>query len=333
MSKKETKQNTNTTPAVDALDKAKKMIEESISLYRKGNLSEAESLRGKVNTILDGYAAKLAESTFNLYGKDKNFGIIHAVIESASPLLYKTNEGKKAIAEYVKLVKEDKNLQRQYALYSELSSAVDVPNLDAYINEAIAIAKENTTRKSILESNQKLIDFIKKHNIEEDVEMTDEELNLYESIGYLVANEKTISNLADHAWAMDNIKRHMQERIEESKANAKLSEKAVTTESIEESMNKIVDGLNESEKELVLSIKEAKESNNKEKLHQIFNELKESALSALDEVISESTEDAGNFRKLIALRSKISMRPFNESTMSKDIVEMLEIKNTLADGE
>jgi len=82
--------------------------------------------------------------------------------------LYETDEGKKVIANYIKLIKENKILKRQYDLYAQIeegvSSYIKESAKDEYVNE-ILNSISDIPKKELSEANDKLFWFLLNNEI------------------------------------------------------------------------------------------------------------------------------------------------------------------------
>jgi hypothetical protein len=95
---------------------------------------------------------------------------MHEFFSSKIGELYESKQGKKIIADYMKLIKEDNILRQQYNLYTQLDEGVsnvikeNKENATEYVNEMLN-SFEGITRKQITESNNKLFWFLMNNNI------------------------------------------------------------------------------------------------------------------------------------------------------------------------
>jgi hypothetical protein len=84
--------------------------------------------------------------------------------------LYETKKGKKIIGDYIKLIKENKILRKQYDIYSQLEEGVSVvikenkENAGEYVNEMLS-SFDGITKKQLKESNNKLFWFLMNNNV------------------------------------------------------------------------------------------------------------------------------------------------------------------------
>lgn len=315
------------------LQKAEELMKQALIAYRDGNFEQGDLLRQKSNELFD-LGKNDIENTQNnissLYGENKNFGIIHKVFENNSPELYKSKNGRKVIASYIKTIKEDKNLLSQFQLYNTLYNVHDLTNSEKFVNEALSIIP-NLKLNDLLKSNQKLIDIIKKNNLNEEIEIDDKTENLFESIEYVLTNKKSFKTLAGYINATSNITNF----INENKSNTDnlVDEQKnidVTLNSfLHEIEEKYGDALTEEEKTFVQELVDAKADSKLEKQKKLFSKCKNEALEVINDVLRES--EGSVKEKLLSIKERVLNREFNESTLVKDVAEMLEIKDTLSE--
>ena len=100
----------------------------------------------------------------------RSFNKMHAFFTSKIGKLYETEEGKSIIGNYIKLIKENKILRKQYDLYTQLEEGVpniikeNKENSLEYVNE-ILNSFNGITKKQLKESNNKLFWFLMDNNI------------------------------------------------------------------------------------------------------------------------------------------------------------------------
>lgn len=315
------------------LQRAEELMKKALMAYRDGNFEEGELLRQKSNELFDLGKDEIENTQNNInnvYGENKNFGIIHKIFENNSPELYKTKDGRKVIASYIKTIKEDKNLLSQFQLYNTLCHVHDLSDSERFVNEALSMIP-NMNLDDVLKSNQKLIDIIQKNRLNENVEIDDSTENLFESIEFVLTNKKTFKTLASYVNATSNITTFINEN--KNKSNVEnINVKDIDTElnnfllEIEE---KYEDVLTEDEKTLVQELVDAKSDSKSEKQKNIFNKCRNEALEAINNVLKEAEGEVRE--KLLSIKERVLSREFSEFSLVKDVAEMLEIKDTLTE--
>lgn len=312
------------------LQKAGELMKKALMAYRNGNFEEGELLRQQSNELFDLGKDEVERMQYNIYGENKNFGIIHKVFENNSPELYKTKNGRKVIASYIKTIKEDKNLLSQFQLYNTLYNVHDLSDSEKFVNEALSIVP-NINLDDVLKSNQKLIDIIQKNNLNEEIEIDDSTENLFESIEFVLTNKKSFKTLASYVNATSNITSFINENKNKTNTDNVVSENIDTALNsfMVEIEKKYENVLTEAEKSFVQELVDAKADSKNEKQRNIFNKCKNEALETINGVLSEADGDVKE--RLLTIKERLLNREFNESSLVKDVAEMLEIRDTLSE--
>lgn len=312
------------------LQKAGELMKKALMAYRNGNFEEGELLRQQSNELFDLGKDEVERMQYNIYGENKNFGIIHKVFENNSPELYKTKNGRKVIASYIKTIKEDKNLLSQFQLYNTLYNVHDLSDSEKFVNEALSIVP-NINLDDVLKSNQKLIDIIQKNNLNEEVEIDDSTENLFESIEFVLTNKKSFKTLASYVNATTNITSFINENKNKTNTDNVVSENIDTALNsfMVEIEKKYENVLTEAEKSFVQELVDAKADSKNEKQRNIFNKCKNEALETINSVLGEADGDVKE--RLLTIKERLLNREFNESSLVKDVAEMLEIRDTLSE--
>jgi len=93
----------------------------------------------------------------------RSFNKMHAFFTSKITDLYETVEGKKIIGNYIKLLKENAILRRQFDLYTQLEEGVTKyikeSGKEEYVNEILK-SFDGMTKKQLTEANNKLFWFL-----------------------------------------------------------------------------------------------------------------------------------------------------------------------------
>lgn len=313
-------------------DKAEELMRKAFNAYAQGNKNEGDMLKEQADNHLNTYLNENdTQKIDDIYGSNKNFGIIHAIFEHNAPDLYQTKKGRKIIAKYIKTIKEDTCLSKQFSFYNEMMNVNDVIDPMSFVNEAIDIFPK-LNKKNIVESNSKLINIIKENGINEDIDIDEHIKNLFESIECVITNKKNIKNLSAIINAKNNISNFISEHVEkdkgmikEDKYSGSLDEFA--SSSLLEFNNKYSEVLNDDEKVLIKAIMSAKFNGNDNACLKIFESYKTSTLKAITEAINDSDGDIKN--KLLSLKEKTLDKTFDIQSVTNDLLEMIDIKNVL----
>ena len=308
----------NTENKEDPQYRGKVLMQRALDHLEKGNIEEFETDRALANKFFDEMNAE-EEEMDALYNESRNFGIIYQVIESNVPTLLETKEGQKALRKIIKTIKGNKILHEQFKAYNNLQPLHKINNVDEYIAESLSLVPK-FNKKDVKENNEKLIKLIKKHKLDEMVDIDDEKLNLFESIEFVTMNKKSLKNIDDYVNATKMIK--------ESIINLPVSEtKDFSIEDYAEEINNVSENiakdLNSAEIKL---LKEVTSSNSEE----YFNECKSKTLSKLDEMISNE-KDIETKSRLSNIYEKINNKAYNKKNAIVDIAEMVEMQDAIDD--
>lgn len=296
--------------------RGKVLMQRALEQLEQGNIEEFETDRALANEYFDKMSEE-EEEMDALYNESRNFGIIYNVIEANVPKLLESKEGKKTLRAIVKTIKSDKMLHEQFKAYNNLQPSTRIENVDEYITEALSIVP-NFNKKAIKESNEKLIKLIKKHKLDEMVDIDDEKLDLYESIEFVTMNKKSLKNIDEYVNATKMIKESI-EKLPISKTNDFSIENYA--EEVNNVSENIAKDLNFAEIKL---LKEVTSGN----CETYFNECKEKTLSKLDEMMSKES-DIKRKSRLSNIYEKINNKNYNKKNAIVDIAEMVEMQDAI----
>ena len=305
--------------------KAGVLMQSALKKYAEGDAEGGDRDRTEANRLYD-----MAEQDVNrqydnisqLYGENRNFGVIFKVIEGNTANLCEDKAKRRSFKNIIKLIKEDKNLKSEFEFYDTLTNPRSVVNPELYVNEALKL-KPICNKKSVTKSNERLINEIRKGGLFEFIDIDDNTMDLFESIEYMLFNDPKLKNLTDYTNAKSRIVEHVTNKTEELEAQ-QLSEESVNIDNAVNEMVKKYEGiLNNDEKDLIKTISE---SNDKEKL---FNDVKNDTLKQIDEVLK--TLNVEESKQLNEVREDINNKPFVQENVLEDIFEFIEIKNVLSE--
>lgn len=250
-----------------------------------------------------------------------NFGVLNHIFENELPTLIKTN--KKAVRNVIKLIKEDKNLSNEFSFYNQIRQ---YNNRIANIltpDEFAAKLYENlrVDRKTVVESNKKLMKLMKENNIIPSDFIDEENRQLYESGHNILTKERNLNTVGILAESAKNICNYM----EKHKEDKKIGEDA--DEMIKEFEEKLKNNLNESEMSFVQQITDFRSPIAEQRKEKLFNKFKNECIGKINEMLKE---DANNI-ELKGLSDQLSEMKFDKNNIVKDIAKLLEIRDILMD--
>lgn len=251
----------------------------------------------------------------------ENFGNIkdtfnNLIIES---VITKDKRGKQLFSKYIKLIKEDKNLNDQYFIYKNLQNTKfnDEQEAKDFIKENVELLKSIDTK-----SNTSLLNLLKGKKIYK------ENNELYEHINFLVNTKKSPSNLSKINESINFIKNRMM--ISEDSEGTTSFEMVSLPPSIlsnlaKNKLNSRLSELNETEQEIVTTILNGSEDNKVE----LFKKLKKECITMIDSKLSESI-DLGLKDKLLKVKDKLLNMDYDVSTFESDINRVYNLKESVS---
>lgn len=128
-------------------------------------------------------------------------GNVISIFENVSSDILKTRGGKATINKFVKLVKEDRNLQNTYMLKENVFSGVKYSSAKDVLNESINTAKETGDANSFKKSKKAVAEFVAESlkkvspvNIYEKVVLDEETKKINDNLELLVWGKKSVKN-------------------------------------------------------------------------------------------------------------------------------------------
>lgn len=307
----------------DNYEKGTLLMTQALKKYAEGDYEGGDKDREKANKYYD--LAKLEinseESKItSLYGENRNFGIVYKVLESNfNNAIQDKKIIKKPLVEALRKVKKNKQLNEQFKIYNAFTYPQNVVNVEEYVNEVIALSSKYTQKELNL-VNENLINYIQSKNVNELIDIDDEEMDLFESINYVLTHQKNIQNVNDFLKHKKVIVEYVEKHnINTSNYNDVDNLLDEETSFLEEKYNSL---LNDDEKEF---IKEYSTLSSKE---DCFNENKKQLISLIEKRIKNA--DRTTVEYWSDLHNKINESSFNEKTFMVDLAKIIEIQNKLS---
>lgn len=303
-------------------EKGALLMQQALKKYAEGDFEGGDIDREKANKYFDLAKMEINSESNNitaLYGENRNFGIVYKVLESNfTNSINDKSINRTPIVEALKKVKTNKKLNEQFKVFNAFTNPQNVVNVEEYVNEVINLC--NTHNQTELNQiNETFINFIQKKNINELIDIDESELELFESINYVMTNKKDFNNLNEFLKHKNNIVEYINKHniitTEKIDIDDKLNECALT---LEEKYDLL---LNEDEKEFI------KEYTSKQSKEECFNENKKTLISLIETHIKKS--DNSTKEQWVELKNKINESSFNEKTFIVDLAKIIEIQNKL----
>lgn len=301
------------------IEKGITLLREALKQYEDSKFEAAAHTRKAANEVLDEVDSQMNSQEGKddmLYGENRNFGIIFNVLSENVKNYYAQNRlSGEQLKEVYSTIQNDPILKEEFNLYNALEFPKEKSDAERYVNEAIGVVKHFSPKK-IKEANMKLVDIMRKHGMNESINIDLDDLGLYVDAEYVFMHKPSYSNLSEYA----NIRKSLTENVE-----ARMKKITEAKENLEEALNTISEKygkeLNDTEMALVKEIAEAKDKS------ALFTEKKANLLRELDEAAINAEE---NDRAVISeIVSKIQDKVFDKENPVMSIFEMEQYKEAL----
>lgn len=303
-------------------EKGTLLMTQALKKYAEGDFEGGDIDREKANKYFDLAKMEINGESANitqLYGENRNFGIVYKVLESNFTNSLQDNSiNKKPLIEAFKKVKKSKKLNEQFKVFNAFTNPQNVVDPVQYVNEVISLCNIHN-QKDLNDVNENFINFIQKNNINELIDIEDNEMELFESINYIITNKKGFNNINEYIHhkdvIVDYVNKHNVMNNDQIDIDEKLNECAL---SLEEKYDIL---LNDDEKEFI------KEYANKQSKEECFNENKKVLIDLIEKRIKNV--DTCSKEQWIELKNKINESVFNEKKFIIDLAKIIEIQNKL----
>jgi hypothetical protein len=293
------------------------------------NINDIESLlslRDDFNAVCEKREKELQVIAESEKLNTNSFLFIKESFANLSPSLIKTKKGASIINKYVNEHKKNRELQKMFLVYENLTTANKTMNLDSFINEMKEMVG-NIDTKALNRGISRLNTILKEGYVEVGEEAknalsTHNNEVLDESVKYVFNNTKKLDNITRFNLCVNEIKNF----INENKVQPISFKSKVNADEILENFNREFSADNMSEDDYKLT-KLIYESENKEEL---FETYKNECLNKINEVIkNDPSQDTCD--QLVEFRTRISKKEFNPDTIGLDIANFIELGNTISE--
>lgn len=297
-----------------------KVIEKMGVSFTNGNFSEAKAYKAQADMIFE--QAEKEDKFFSV--PVTNFGLLMPTIEATISEMF-LNNNKKPSAEYVSMIKEDKNLKAQHIFYESMQNYSHNVDANEYVKEALNSVKEMIDEKTAQQSNMKLFNFMKKYNIVKDFSMVSEDRqNFCNACQFVLETKKNALNLNTIYENINTIADYIKLNVVSESKNDNAQEKII--EAVTDFNEKYGSLLNEEEKDVIAVLFEQEATEKKKKL---LEAMKNKCLSKLSELaVDASQSEKENIKQLT---EKVEAMMFEEETIVKTIASLLEINDILSE--
>ena len=148
------------------INKGVELLNEAMNQYKNNNPAAAYKLYEAAGSYLKNahtdFHSAYGQDTIK-YGDNRNFGAIYKIFESNTPTMLKDPKLTKNVVKIMEMIKEDKVLANEFAIYNSITNPINVENSKDYVNESLNLTKNYDT-KTIRQHNQKLLEALRKYN-------------------------------------------------------------------------------------------------------------------------------------------------------------------------
>lgn len=254
----------------------------------------------------------------------KSFGYIKESFETISPELFNTSMGKTVMNDYVRMIRENKNLSSLHTLYESLRKAGTDTDIESYIH-GVSDAEWDIDPKTLEEDVRSLGRILAKGLllIEGPVNLPEEKAEVDDALMFIAENKRTSKNITEYSNAIKVLKEDISNRkgeiIRNSKKNVNLDGLA---ESLIKEFNLKYSGQLSDEEIKIL--KEVSGSDNKE---EVFNKYKDMCSNRINEAKQEFEKkgDRESSERLTTVMEQITNKPFVLDTVGEDICSLVEL--------
>ena len=301
------------------IEKGIALLREALHQYEDSKFEAAAHTRKLANEVLDEVDSQMNSQEGKddmLYGENRNFGIIFNVLcENVKDYYAQNRLSGEQLKEVYSTIQSDPILKEEFNLYNALEFPKEKSDAERYVNEAIGVVKHFSPIK-VKEANMKLVDIMRKHGMNESIDIDWDDMGLYVDAEYVFMHKPTYANLSEYA----NVRKSLTENVE-----ARMKKITEAKENLEEALNVISEKygkeLNDVEMTLVKEIAESKDK------AALFTEKKTNLLRELDEAALNAEESD----KIVIseIVSKIKDKEFDKENPVMSIFEMEQYKEVL----
>lgn len=259
---------------------------------------------------------------------ENNLGKLNTIFLQNAHNLFKIDNGR-LLKEYVSMIKNDKNLLKEFLVYEYVENTIVGENLKECISESINYLND-VNKKTLKVLNDKVANFMIENKIEQLEEIKNEKL--YEDIHALIFSPKSLKTINERIEKLNSIIEQIKEikgNSNEIKNNFEITENsdAFYKFTIDKFNKKYADKLNENELRIFKTITSPK---NDMEMATLFEQEKKECLTLTNEFLNEDI-DQSTREKLLNVKEKLLEQKFNKETYTEDILSFVDLKQTLTE--
>lgn len=302
----------------------KNILYESVS-----NVNDLDTLNEMKNKFIS--LCEKREKELNVIAEAKNlntnsFLFIKESFANLCPSLIKTKKGVALIKKYVKEHKENKDLQKMFNIYENITSIDSTVNVETFVNEMKTmvgdldfdalnegISRLNTILKQgYIEVGEEAKNAVSVHN----------NRVLDESVNYVFGNTKKLDNMARYNLCVNEIKKF----VAENKINPLSFKNNTNLDNLVEEFNNRFSADIIGERNFAI-IKEIHECENKS---EIFEKYKNECINKINEAINANISQE-TCNQLVEFRTRLTKKEYNPETLGMDIANFIELGETVSE--
>lgn len=296
--------------------------------------SDLLKLKESLNKTIDNMIAnkELNEKINSI--SNLSFQEYKSLFEAVMPDLCNNANGKKIIASYVKLIRENKAINTIYKVLerSGISENYDVKDACYVISEAI----NHINRKELSDGEKKMYEIYK--------EAIANSKNISGTLIDEVLSENKSINDAIKYFVKDN-KNNAIDKLNENLKNMRVLREFIESKPVKESSNETGEKTNEELISEYNNILESSESETEKKIvndvfmcgltggskESLFESYKNECIKAIDD--NDCGEDIEKKTRLHGIKKQLESKKYNEETLKEDLQKLLELKNALTEED
>lgn len=306
------------------------ILKEMAKCVVAGDMDMAQSYKAKADNIFES-----AKKEYDFFKKDlSNFGLANHIIKNKVSRMFQEGN-KKPLTEYIKLIREDKNLKAQYTFYEAMNNYTSSAPSKEYVKESLEDVKRLIDEDTIKRSNDKLASFMKKHSIVKNIDMiAEEKRNYFDACQFILEHKKNSTVLADMYDNIESVANYIEKNPRKVVRENTNSRKALV-DTVNEFNKKYAMMEGESKEMFSILLEKVEDDDTPEvkdiktgKKMKLLNDMKSDCLSKIDELAQDASEE--DQAKIEEMKNLVNSMVYEESTIVSNIAKLIEVKEALS---
>lgn len=276
----------------------------------EGNFTKSNALKESVNE-----AFEKCKKYDEFYKRDDfTFGELNQLIRENYDEFFLHD--KKLIKEYINLLKEDKNLAKQYMAINSMRGYDSEESPRSFISETVSFAKDGINPKTMDESTEKVVAMLMRHEVLFENKISDEERKFYEDCDYVFKNKKRLANMNESSKRINSMSKFVEDH------KKPINESNEMTQAFNRFVNNMDHVLSDEDKRMIKTVVSPNISEAEKRV--LYAQLVSECNDKLDGMMEDCDDETKGRLQLI--KEKITSKPFSEETFLKDITKIMKIK-------